>query len=150
MSLFNTRKTESRKERSEKFLLSQRVRINPNLPEIANEADAEFKSPEDAVKRAVTAFLAAQIAIDICNGETGTESAEFFTNIIGELGLDNELTADGKKNFAAANLRRAFLPRTQISFNGELRCVCRYSGRAVFSEMTTCRSRPISPTHPIL
>ncbi len=53
----------------------------------------------------MTAFLAAQIAIDICNGETGTESAEFFTNIIWELGLDNELTADEKKYFALADER---------------------------------------------
>ncbi len=105
MSLFNTRRSESRKERSERFLLSQHVQINPNLPEIANEADAEIKSPEEAVKRVVTAFLAAQIAIDICNGETGTESAEFFTNIIWELGLDNELTADEKKYFALADER---------------------------------------------
>jgi len=105
MSLFNTRRAESRKKRSERFLLSQHVQINPNLPEIANEADAEIKSPEEAVKRVVTAFLAAQIAIDICNGETGTESAEFFTNIIWELGLDNELTADKKKYFALADER---------------------------------------------
>jgi len=105
MSLFNTRRAESRKKRSERFLLSQHVQINPNLPEIANEADAEIKSPEEAVKRVVTAFLAAQIAIDICNGETGTESAEFFTNIIWELGLDNELTADEKKYFALADER---------------------------------------------
>ncbi|MBD5383853.1 MAG: DUF4272 domain-containing protein [Ruminococcaceae bacterium] len=105
MSLFNTRKEGSRKERSERFLLSQHVQINPNLPEIANETDAEFKSPEEAVKRAVTAFLAAQIAIDICNGETGTESAKFFTNIIRELALDNELTADEKKYFALADER---------------------------------------------
>ncbi|MDE7360989.1 MAG: DUF4272 domain-containing protein [Oscillospiraceae bacterium] len=103
MSLFNTRKEGSRKERSEKFLLSQSVRINPNLPEIANEADAEIKSPEEAVRRVVCAFLAAQIAIDICNGETGTESAEFFTNIIRELGLENELTDDEKKYFALAD-----------------------------------------------
>ena len=105
MSLFNTRRAESRKKRSERFLLSQHVQINPNLPEIANEADAEIKSPEEAVKRVVTAFLAAQIAIDICNGETGTESAEFFTNILWELGLDNELTADEKKYFALADER---------------------------------------------
>lgn len=103
MSLFNTRKEGSRKERSEKFLLSQGVRINPNLPEIANEADAEIRSPEEAVRRVVCAFLAAQIAIDICNGETGTESAEFFTNIIRELGLENELTDDEKKYFALAD-----------------------------------------------
>ncbi len=150
MSLFNTRRAESRKKRSERFLLSQHVQINPNLPEIANEADAEIKSPEEAVKRAVTAFLAAQIAIDICNGETGTESAEFFTNIIWELGLDNELTADEKKYFALADERAPRIsPRLPISSNGELRRVCRCSGRADFSETTICRSRPISPTPPI-
>ncbi len=104
MSLFNTRaKTRSRKERSEQFLLSNHVRINPNLPEVANEADAELKSPEETVKRVVCAFLAAQIAIDICNGETGKESAEFFTGILNRFGLENELTADERKYFALAD-----------------------------------------------
>lgn len=103
MSLFNTRKAVSRKERSEAFLLGEGVKINPNLPEIANETDAEIKSPEETAKRAVTAFLAAQIAIDICNGETGTESAEFFTGILKSFGLENELTDDEKKYFALAD-----------------------------------------------
>lgn len=103
MSLFNTRKPKSRKERSEAFLLGEGVKINPNLPEIANEADAEIKSPEEAVRRVVTAFLAAQIAIDICNGETGTESAAFFTDVLKGFGLEDELTADEKKYFALAD-----------------------------------------------
>lgn len=104
MSLLNTRaRADSRKERSERFLTSQGVQINPNLPEIANEADAELKSPEEAVKRVVCAFLAAQIAIDVCNGETGTESAVFFTDILKSFGLENELTADERKYFALAD-----------------------------------------------
>ena len=104
MSLFNTRaKAGSRKERSEKFLLSQRVKINPNLPEIANEETAKIKSPEEAVKRVVCAFVAAQIAIDVCNGETGTESAAFFTDILNRFGLENDLTKDEKKYFALAD-----------------------------------------------
>lgn len=104
MSLFGKKeKAGGRKERSERFLLSQRVRINPNLPEIADEANAEIKSPKEAVKRVVCAFLAAQIAIDICNGETGTGSAEFFTGVLKNFGLENELTDDERKYFALAD-----------------------------------------------
>lgn len=104
MSLFSTRaKAGSRKERSERFLLSQRVKINPNLPETVTESSARIKSPEEAVKRVVCAFLAAQIAIDICNGETGTESAVFFTDILNSFELADELTDDEKKYFALAD-----------------------------------------------
>lgn len=133
MSLFNTRKAESRKERSEKFLLSQRVQINPNLPEIANEADAELKSPDEAAKRAVTAFLTAQIAIDICNGETVRNPRSSSPISYGSLVWITSLPPT-RRNISRSptNVRRAFLPRTRISFNGALRCVCRYSGRAAF------------------
>ena len=88
----------SRKERSEKILAKHKVAINPNLP--GNVDDVErLKSPEEIVKRAVTAFIACQIAIDICNDNGALESAEFFLPILERFGLADELTEDEKPYF---------------------------------------------------
>lgn len=84
----------TRKQRSEKLLRDFGVQINPNLPEIDPEDKAEIKSPEEIVRRAVTAFITAQIAIDICNDNGAAESAEFFTPIMERFGLMGELTDD--------------------------------------------------------
>lgn len=92
-------KSDGRKERSEKVLAKHKVMINPNLPRIENEDEAEIKSPEEIVKRAVTAFITVQIAIDICNGNGALESVVFFTPIMERFGLMNELTEDEKIYF---------------------------------------------------
>ena len=92
----------TRKERSEEFLCTEGIKINPYLPEIMTEEEAKIKSPEEAVRRAVCAFLAAGIAIDIMNGETGVESAKFFTQLLNRFDLENYLTADEKRYFAKA------------------------------------------------
>lgn len=92
-------KSDGRKERSEKVLAKHNVMINPNLPNIENEDEAEIKSPEEIVKRAVTAFITAQIAIDICNDNGALESVEFFTPIMERFGLMGELTEDEKIYF---------------------------------------------------
>lgn len=89
-------KSDGRKERSEKVLAKHKVMINPNLPRIENEDEAKIKSPEEIVKRAVTAFITVQIAIDICNDNGALESAEFFIPILERFGLMNELTEDEK------------------------------------------------------
>lgn len=90
---------ESRKSRSEKILTKHSVMINSFLPVIENENEAKFKSPEEIVKRAVTAFITAQIAVDICNNNGALESAEFFTPIMDRFGLLDELTNDEKLYF---------------------------------------------------
>ena len=92
-------RSDGRKERSEKVLAKHKVMINPNLPRIENEDEAKIKSPEEIVKRAVTAFITVQIAIDICNDNGALESVEFFTPIMERFGLMNELTADEKIYF---------------------------------------------------
>lgn len=91
-----------RKSKSEETLAKHGVKINPNLPPIESEEEAEFKSPEEIVKRAVTAFLTAQIAIDIMDGNGARESAEFFTPILERFGLKGELTDDEKPYFDLA------------------------------------------------
>ncbi len=88
-----------RKSRSEKVLAKHKIMINPNLPRIENEDEANLRSPEEIVKRVVTAFLTAQIAIDICNNDGAEESAEFFTPILERFGLRDELTDDEKPYF---------------------------------------------------
>lgn len=88
-----------RKSRSEKVLKKHKIMINPNLPRIENEDEAKPRSPEEIVKRVVTAFLTAQIAIDIINDEGAEESAKFFTPILERFGLADELTDDEKPYF---------------------------------------------------
>ncbi len=89
----------SRKEKSEKVLAKHKIAINPNLPRIETEEEAKIKSPEEIVKRAVTAFITVQTAIDICNDNGALESVKFFTPIMERFGLMNELTEDEKIYF---------------------------------------------------
>lgn len=90
---------DGRKARSEKVLAKHGVMINPNLPRIENEDEVKIKSPEEIVKRAVAAFITAQIAIDICNNDGASESAEFFIPVMEQFGLIGELTDDEKIYF---------------------------------------------------
>lgn len=90
-----------RKERSEKFLNKMNIRINPQLPVIEDESSAKIKSPEQTLKRAVTALFAAQIAMDCLNeGADIRESAVFFGEMLQRFGLSDEPTPDEKAFFA--------------------------------------------------
>lgn len=88
-----------RKERSEKVLKKHKIRINPTLSRIKNEDETVLKTPEEIVKRSVTAFLTAQIAIDILNNSGALDSANFFAPILDRFGLRGELTDDEKPYF---------------------------------------------------
>lgn len=90
--------SKSRQERSEKILTKHKVAINPNLPGNIDD-EQRIKSPKEIVKRAVTAFITGQIAIDICNDNGALESAEFFLPILERFGLADELTEDEKPYF---------------------------------------------------
>ena len=93
-----------RKERSEKFLNKKNIKINPHLPVIEDETEAKIKSPEETVKRAVTALFATQIAMDCLNPEAEVkESAAFFGEMLTRLGLSDEPTAEEKMFFALVN-----------------------------------------------
>lgn len=98
--MFETKLT--RKQRTEQLLKEHNIAINPNLPRIESEEEAKIKSPEEIVRRAVTAFITAQIAIDICNDNGALESVEFFTPIMERFGLLGELTDDEVKYFDPA------------------------------------------------
>ena len=69
-----------RKERSEKFLNKKNIKINPHLPVIEDETEAKIKSPEETVKRAVTALFATQIAMDLLNPQS--DDGDIYTIIL--------------------------------------------------------------------
>lgn len=93
-----------RKERSEKFLNKKNIKINPHLPVIEDETEAKIKSPEETVRRAVTALFATQIAMDFLNPESDVkESAAFFGEMLERLGLSDEPTPEEKMFFALVN-----------------------------------------------
>ncbi|MCI7758661.1 MAG: DUF4272 domain-containing protein [[Eubacterium] saphenum] len=93
-----------RKERSEKFLNKRNIKINPHLPVIEDETEAKIKSPEETVKRAVTALFATQIAMDCLNPDADVkESAAFFGEMLARFGLLDEPTPEEKLFFALVN-----------------------------------------------
>lgn len=93
-----------RKERSEKFLNKNNIRINTQLPAIEDENEAKIKSAEETLKRAVTALFASQIAMDCLNeGVDIRESAAFFCEMLRRFGFSDEPTADEKRFFALAD-----------------------------------------------
>ena len=90
----------TRKERSEAFLQAHNIKINPNLPEMGETA---VKPPEVLLRRALTALLAAQVAIDVANDRFPAASALFFRGILQRFGLEQDLTPDEAKLFALAD-----------------------------------------------
>lgn len=105
MSMAGTRKNLSRKRRSENFLIRNGVKIDPNFPEIMNEKNASVRSPEEAVKRAVCAFLTARIAAGICAEDS--EAIRLCADIIDRLDLESELTNDERKYYGLAGAAAA-------------------------------------------
>lgn len=87
----------TRKERSEAYLQKHGVKINPNLPDIDA---AGIKPAEEVLRRALSAFLAAQIAVDLAEGNQVEESAKFFTGLLVRFGLEHDLTPTEQRLFA--------------------------------------------------
>ncbi len=107
----------ARKARSEKRLRAKDVLINPHLPRIEDENEAQFRSPEEMLKRGICALMAAQIAIDcLTDGVDIKESVQFFDGIINRFGLKSELTEDEQPFFALAE-KNAALPDEQTASN---------------------------------
>lgn len=89
----------TRKERSEAFLRHNGIKINPNLPE---RTPGTLRTQDEIMRRSVTAFLAAQIAIDLVNDRGGRESAEFFAKLLNRFSLADALTPDEQRLFVLA------------------------------------------------
>ena len=90
----------TRKEQSEAFLQAHQIKINPHLPDLVETA---VKAPEVLLRRALTALLAAQVAIDAAEDHSVIASALFFRVILQRFGLENELTPDETMLFALAD-----------------------------------------------
>ena len=89
----------TRKEQSEAILRTHQIKINPHLPEMGK---TEIKAPEVLLRRALTALLTAQVAIDAAEDNEVVASALFFRGILRRFGLEQELTPDEAKFFALA------------------------------------------------
>ena len=90
----------TRKEQSEAILRTHQIKINPHLPEMGK---TEIKAPEVLLRRALTALLTAQVAIDAAEDNEVVASALFFRGILRRFGLEQELTPDEAKFFALAD-----------------------------------------------
>ena len=87
----------TRKEQSGAILQTHQIKINPHLPELG---ETQIKAPEILLRRALTALLTAQIAIDAAEDNNVLASALFFQGILRRFGLEQELTPDEAKFFA--------------------------------------------------
>ena len=87
----------TRKEQSEAILRTHQIKINPHLPEMGK---TEIKAPEVLLRRALTALLTAQVAIDAAEDNEVVASALFFRGILRRFGLEPELTPDENRLFA--------------------------------------------------
>ena len=89
----------NRKEQSEAVLQAHRIKINPHLPDLGETA---VKAPEVLLRRALTALLAAQVAIDAAEDHSVIASALFFRAILQRFGLENELTPENLDAYLSA------------------------------------------------
>lgn len=88
----------TRKERSEAYLKAHGIKINPNLPDMG--ADVTVKPAEEILRRAVSALLAAQVAIEIAETGNGTDAAVFFGQYLQRFGLEKSVTYDEARIFS--------------------------------------------------
>lgn len=109
--IFASNPAKLRKERSEKYLNKMNIKINPQLPDIQNEATIKLKSTEETLKRAITALFASQIALD-CTGkpEDIKESASFFTEMLQRFSFTDEPTPEEKIFFALTDRNNPIPP----------------------------------------
>lgn len=87
-------KADTRKEISEKSLKRIGVTVDENLPSFISDEDAKIRTLDEIARRAVCAFLTAQIAIDIYNEKDVRRSCEFFGKMLDKFDARGDLTAD--------------------------------------------------------
>ena len=91
---------ESRKQHSEQFLAKSGVIVDTSFPLFVSDEQARIKSVEEIARRAVAAFLTAQIAIDICNGGDNLQkSVAAFGYLLDKHNARGELTPDERRYF---------------------------------------------------
>lgn len=92
-------KSEHRKLFSESFLERSGVTVDVSLSMFLDEDSARIKSREEIARRAVAAFLTAQIAIGICSGEDLRKSVAVFGYLLDKHSVRDELTPDERRYF---------------------------------------------------
>lgn len=111
MSMADTRKPKTRKERSEKFMRNNGIMTDPNMPDLLDEKDAELKPAEEAVKRAVCALCTARAALGLCC--ENDEAVRLCAAVVTRFGLEGELTSDERKYFALAEENAPVISREE-------------------------------------
>lgn len=92
-----------RKCRSEAFLRECGIPVNESLPPIVSENEANVKSAEKIMKRAVIALITSIIALKINEGEKIKQTVSLYALFLRAFELEEELTADEKKLLALEN-----------------------------------------------
>lgn len=90
---------ENRKQHSERFLTKSGVIVDTSFPVFISDEDARIKSHEEIVRRAIAAFLTAQVAIGICNDEDLQKSVAAFGYLLDKFDVRGNLTADERRYF---------------------------------------------------
>lgn len=90
---------ESRKQHSERFLSKSGVIVDTSFPVFISDEQARIKSHKEIARRAVAAFLTAQVAIGICNGEDLQKSVAVFGYLLDKHNVRDELTPDERRYF---------------------------------------------------
>ena len=90
---------ESRKQHSEQFLAKSGVIVDTSFPVFISDEQARIKSVEEIARRAVAAFLTAQVAIVICNDEDLQKSVAAFGYLLDKHNARGGLTPDERRYF---------------------------------------------------
>ncbi|MDE7397942.1 MAG: DUF4272 domain-containing protein [Oscillospiraceae bacterium] len=90
---------ESRKQHSEQFLAKSGVIVDTSFPVFISDEQARIKSHEEIARRAIAAFLTAQVAIGICNDEDLQKSVAVFGYLLDKHNARDELTPDERRYF---------------------------------------------------
>lgn len=88
-----------RKEKSIEILKSHNIPYIEHLPVIETSDNIKIRSKEEIAKRALACLLSVQVACDIQNGGNVKKSKEFFTTLLRNYGVQNELTEKEKAIF---------------------------------------------------
>ncbi len=79
---------EERKAKTNKKLQAMGITVNPYLPVIETSQEVTVKSPEEIGRRAITSLCMIQIACDILDNDSPSQSTEFFLKILRRFGLE--------------------------------------------------------------
>lgn len=92
-------KSEQRKRFSEQFLERSGIAVDVSLPLFPQEESVRIRSKGEIARRAVAAFLTAQVAIGIIEGEDLQKSVAAFGYLLDKFNVRDELTFEERRYF---------------------------------------------------